>query len=197
MKNKPAAFAIYKNRSEIRTAIRSLLRLGFKDSSLAVMQPVKGGAQDFPQVQKNQIATGARVGAFLGAFIAGGLYLFIGPGLDSHAVVMNAAVWLGTLVAIVAVVLGGIAGAACGALVGIGTPKPMGRRYGQYLHSGGILLSVESETPEQAARAESVLLATGGQDVHIGNEKTTWNEALVENYEMAHEKSKNRLQTNT
>jgi hypothetical protein len=192
MKTKKATFAIYKDKSEIKTAIRALTRLGFKDKDLAVLQPVKHGAKDFPQVQRNQILNGAIYGAILGAFVAGCLYLFVGPGLDSHVANLGAEAVRGGLIASVWILLGALAGAACGALVGIGTPYPTGKRYGQYMHSGGILLSVESETPEEAARAESILLATGGQDVHMADEKHTWDSALMKNIEISHEKSASR-----
>ena len=194
MKNKKATFAIYKNRYEIRTAIRSLLKLGFKDRDLAVLQPVQNGPRDFPQVQKNQILNGAVFGAVLGAFIGGCLYLFVGPGLDSHAVSVSSSVVGQGMTAFVAIMLGAIAGAACGTLVGIGTPKPVGQRYGQYMHAGGILLSVESESPEEAARAESILLATGGQDVHVADENSTWNSAIEENIHISRDKSKDILE---
>ena len=59
------------------------------------------------------------------------------------------------------------------------------------MHAGGILLSVESESPEEAARAESILLATGGQDVHVADENSTWNSAIEENIHISRDKSKN------
>lgn len=197
MKHKQATFAIYKSRNEIRMAIRSLLRLGFKDRDLAVLQPVQNGPQDFPQVQKNQILNGALFGAVLGAFIGGCLYLFVGPGLDSHAVGVNSSVAVQGLTAFVSILLGIVGGAACGTLVGIGTPKRMGQRYGQYMHSGGILLSVESESPEEATRAEHILLATGGQDVHVADEKSTWNSAIKENIQISKDRSKNTVEAYT
>lgn len=197
MKNKKATFAIYKNRNEIRTAIRSLLRLGFRDRDLAVMQPVQNGPRDFPQVQKNQILNGAVFGAVLGAFIGGCVYLFIGPGVNSHAVGAGVTVVGEGFKALGAIVLGAIGGGAFGTLAGIGTPDPMGKRYGQYMHSGGILLSVESDTPEEASRAESILLATGGQDVHVANEKSTWDSAIEENFHIDRDRSKSILEAYT
>lgn len=190
MKNKKATFAIFKNRTEIRTAIRSLLKLGFKDRDLAVMQP-NFGAKDFPQVQKNQVLNGAMLGAVIGAFIAGCLYLFIGPGVDSHAVGVDGSVMRATMMGFFSLLVGAVAGAACGALVGVGTPDPVGKRYGQYMHAGGILLSVESDNDVQAARAENILMASGGQDVHVANEKSTWDQAIKENIHETNDRSKN------
>lgn len=197
MKNKKATFAIYKNRNEIRTAIKSLLKLGFQDRDLAVLQPVQNGPRDFPQVQKNQILNGTLFGAVLGAFIGGCFYLFVGPGLDSHAVGVDASVMGEALKALLAIFLGGVAGAMFGTLVGIGTPKPVGQRYGQYMHAGGILLSVETENAEQASKAENILTATGGQDVHVADENSTWNSAIKENIDISRDKSKNILEAYT
>ena len=173
MKTKKATFAIYKTRDEIRIAMRTLIKLGFKLKNLAVLQPKVGGDKDFPQVQQNQVKNGAVCGAILGAFAAGSLYLFLGPAGSN-------------LAGFGAILLGAVAGAACGALVGIGTPDPVAKRYGQYMHSGGILLSVESESREDAVRAEHILSATGGHDVHVENEAVTWDHAIMENIQISH-----------
>ncbi len=183
MKTRKATFAIYRTRDEIRMAVRTLLRLGFKNKNLSVLQPIRnGGGRDFPNVQKNQLQNGAIFGAILGAFVAGTVYLFLNPSLSDSSFVRSSLAVFGIMI------LGALAGIACGALVGIGTPDPVAKRYGQYMHSGGILLSVESDSPEQAVRAEHILTATGGHDVHIENEKVTWDSAIMENIQISHAK---------
>ena len=187
MKTKKATFAIYKTRDEIRMAVRALLRLGFKNKNLAVLQPIRQGAKDFPHVQKNQFKNFAAYGSIVGAFIAGTGYLFLSETTSDANFIQSTFALLGVMI------LGGIAGTAFGALVGIGTPDPVAKRYGQYMHSGGILLSVQSETPSEALRAEHILTATGGQDVHVENESVTWDSAIMENIYISHAKPSRNL----
>lgn len=73
-----------------------------------------------------------------------------------------------------------VQGAAAGTLVGVGTPDPAAKRYGQYLQSGGILISVHSESPQQIQQAKKILSAIGGQDIQLLNETNTWAKANLE-----------------
>jgi hypothetical protein len=179
-----AIFAIYQTKSEVKEAIRALRKIGFNENDLAASQPIKDGAQDFPQVQKNQIRNGAFFGAILGAFIVGGIYLYMST--RSTALVGSEYLMMNSIFAAVSsIVLGALAGAACGTLVGIGTPDPAAKRYGQYMHAGGILMSVHCKSPQQMDQAEKALMATGGQDIHLGDERSNWSEALLENMKLS------------
>lgn len=158
-----ATFAIYRNKDEVKTAIRSFLKLGFKRSDLSAFQSNRFGNQDFSKSQTYQIRNGAIFGADIGA-LAGGIFMFINGNTIGTPWAM---ILLGIL-------LGGIFGAAAGALVGLGVPSPAAKRYTQYLQSGGILLSVHSGNPHQVTQARTVMSATFGQDIQQMNELNTW-----------------------
>jgi len=174
MNTKDATFAIYRDREEIKIALQSFRKLGFNNSALWAFQPKPKGSKDFNQVQKYQFKNGALMGAIWGAALVGALFVFI----DTEQVG-------GQLMMItMGVFIGALFGAVAGILVGIGTPDPAAKRYGQYLHSGGILLSVHSENPEQIEQAQQVLAATGGQDIQLIDEFKTWDTANLERIDL-------------
>lgn len=170
MSTTDATFAIYRNRADVLVALNSFLGHGFRSSALWVFQSKRDGAKDFSQVQRCQLKTGALIGALVGAIAVGGFFAF---GMSDPV----GGRWL---MLFVGVFVGGLFGAAAGTLVGVGTPDSAGKRYGQYLQSGGILVSVHSETPDQIQQAHEILIATGGQDVQYINELKTWEKANLE-----------------
>lgn len=183
-KNNKAVFTVYNTMSQVKTAFKSLKRLGLSTKNFSFFQPVEGD-QDFPQVQRYQLKNGALIGAFLGVFIIGGMFLYIGYRIHaSQALPFNFFVLGGFLAGMASLIIGGIVGAACGILAGIGTPDPVGKRYGQLLNAGGILVSVQPETSADAEKTLHVFEAIGGADAHIADEQATWKEAIHENVKL-------------
>jgi hypothetical protein len=184
MSDKDAVFAIYRNRNEIKMAIHALRRLGHNERDMWAFQSKPKGERDFAQVQKYQIKKGALLGAVVGVTLAIALCLLVsvelvhlGPSFRffrEHALLSTVAV----------ILLGTIWGTGTGALIGIGTPDPAAKRYGQYLKSGGILFSVRCGTSAQVAQAQQILEATAGQDVQVANELQTWEEANLERIDL-------------
>lgn len=173
-----ATFGIYKNEDEIKIAKDALLRQGFRASQISVMYPRKSGAKDFSQVQRNQLLTGAMLGSLIGAILVGvfGVTMAVGISPALGILTLMSPGWI-----IFFSVLGGaIVGAVAGALVGIGTPVPAGRRYGEYLNSGGILLSVHINDDEQSKTANRILQETGASDVNDVPESASWKAAITE-----------------
>lgn len=184
-----ATFAIFKRKSELYRLIDAIKKMGFNSNKLSFYQPNENGPRDFAQVQKNQVLNGAYIGSVLGMLIIGCAYLFIGSEIVTAATEVHEFSLMNNVVGgILALGFGGLVGAACGALVGIGTPDPAGKRYGQYLHSGGILVSIESNDAERAAQAKRILENTGGQEIHLADEIATWNMAIEENSKISNTK---------
>lgn len=190
-KNHKAVFTVYNSMGQVKTAFKSLKKLGLSTKNFSFFQPIEGD-QDFPQVQKYQLKNGALIGGFLGTFIIGGMFLYIGYRLhESQTLPFNLFVLGGFLAGMASLIIGGIVGAACGILAGIGTPDPVGKRYGQLLHAGGILVSVQPDNSIEAEKTLHVLEAIGGADPHIADEQSTWKEAIQENVKLL-EKEQNR-----
>jgi hypothetical protein len=175
MIQKNATFAIYENLEQAKKTVGLLLKLGFTKADIWIYQAKQDGSKDFAQVQRSQFKNGALIGALTGAAFAVGLFLFGTEFLASS-------IWIVKFVGVI--VAGAALGAACGFLVGIGTPDPVAKRYGQYLEAGGILLSVHCGTPNQIVRAKEILSGSGGQDVHLADELKTWREANLERIEI-------------
>ncbi len=183
MKPNEATFAIYRDREEIKTALRSFVKLGFNRSDILTFQAREHGSKDFGQIQKYQFKTGAIVGAIFGSILVGGSFVFFNFATMSSR-------WF---LIIPGIFIGAVVGAAGGMLVGIGIPDTAAKRYGQYLQAGGILLSVQSQNPEQIKQAQSILSATGGQDIHLMNASETWRSAKLERIEVEDVQTENVL----
>lgn len=180
MRNAKATFGIYKSREQVDAAVSLLSGLGFGDAPASVLFPDREGAQDFPHVQKSELIKFARIGSVLGAV----LFLIFGvlaaSGIVSFPPIADAPATARTFMAVMSVFLGAIVGAACGTLVGIGTPDRAGRRYAQYVNAGGILLSVHSDTIEDQKKIEEVLEKSGAEDITSVDERTAWQDVMDE-----------------
>ncbi|MFZ4404675.1 MAG: hypothetical protein ACOYOK_11285 [Pseudobdellovibrionaceae bacterium] len=185
MLNNKATFAIYHNREDIKLTLRSLKKLGFLDQNFSVFQSKTNKDHDLEKVQKNQWFNGSMTGAVFGVVIIAGLYFCIIVDIIPSPLAQTVPIGWRIVAMIAGLALGAIAGAAAGLLVGVGIPSPVAKRYGQYLQSGGILLSVHSKNQEDILRAQNILQATGGQDVHCVDEEITWDKAITENIKLS------------
>jgi hypothetical protein len=61
--------------------------------------------------------------------------------------------------------VGGTAGGITGALIGLGIPEYVAKRYEGRVRDGGILLSVHSDNMDWTRRAKEILERTGAQDI--------------------------------
>lgn len=180
MTHNKATFGIFRSKQEVNSAVSLLTGLGFGNARASVLFPDHEGAQDFPQVQKSELAKFARIGSFIGA----GLFVIFSIVMVSGAFPLGNLGVISTMgkisAVVVAALLGGVIGAVCGGLVGIGTPDRAGHRYGQYIHSGGILLSVHSDNPAQQKKLEEIFERSGAQDITSVDEAQGWKDVLDE-----------------
>lgn len=187
MTHTKATFGIFRSREEVKAAITLLKGLGFGESKALVLFPDKRGDQDFPQVQKSELVKFARIGSLIGAGLAAVFVILLIAGVVSFANLSSASATGQVFIILGSLFIGGILGAAWGTLVGIGTPDRAGRRYGQYVNAGGILLSVRIQDTEEQRKIEAALEASGGQDITTSNERESWTEALKEKENLQHE----------
>lgn len=172
--NHQAAFGIFRKKSEVSAARVALQASGFSRSDISVLYPPHGGAQDFEQQRKTLIQSGAVMGSIAGGFVAAILGLLVSrqilmPWIQFNSTVVNTLTLLAA-----ALVAGALVGAGIGALIGIGTPESPGNRYGEYVESGGILMSVRVEDRDQARKAKTTLEETGAQDINFLREDRGW-----------------------
>ena len=69
------------------------------------------------------------------------------------------------MAALAGVGVGGAVGGVTGALIGMGIPEYIAKRYEGRVTDGGILLSVHSDNSDWTKRAKEILQRTGAQDI--------------------------------
>lgn len=164
-----AVFGVYRNENEVKMAIRSLKRCGFKLRQITHLNRHRSGARDIAYLSIQKIQKGAFIGTCLG-FIISLAYVAMKYFFDDYEVnlhtVTGANLSQSVLGSWFTVMIGTILGSAAGVLVSIGTPRKAIDRYRQYIQSGGILLAVDADNAESIGRAHRVLEKTGAQDIN-------------------------------
>src|SRR5689334_25356727 len=160
-----AVFGIYRNRTEVETAVDALKAAEFRNSDISVLFPENSGTKDFAHEKHTKAPEGATTGAGSGALLGGTLGWLAGigalaiPGLGPF-------IAAGPIMAALAGAgVGGAVGGLTGALIGMGIPEYEAKRYEGRVKDGGILLSVHSDSSEETKRAKDILERTGAQDV--------------------------------
>ena len=154
-------------------AVRIAERLrteGFAADDISVLLPDKAGTRDFAVDNSTKMPEGAAAGAGTGALLGGALGWMAGigalaiPGLGP----MIAAGPI--MAALSGAAAGGLLGGVTGALTGLGIPEYEAQRYEGKLREGRILISVHTETSEEASRARTILSEEKAEDISTGAE---------------------------
>jgi hypothetical protein len=186
-----AAFGIFKNNDQVSTARAELRAQGFGKTAIEVMYPFERGAQDFGQRQETMIKAGAVLGAILGAIIALIVTIILSMGIFSLPLPVSVSAGPNQLLFSVGLFIGVMFfGTTVGTLIGVGTPKTAGERYGEYVDSGGILMSVNVHTADQTTRAKKALDDSGAQDISVLDERAGWNKVYQKTAELKEKASR-------
>jgi len=196
---KIAVLGVYSSREQMGRAVEQLQSAGFRDADISVVVPGKRGTtkletaetrepkninekvKDLTSKDKKDISSGrsahvdakntkapqaAATGAGIGAALGGSLGLLA-------AVSALAIPGIGPLL-IAGPLLGAFAGAAAGGAVGVlvgeGIPEDEAKLYEERLKEGGLLVSVLTETRQEADRASNILQQTGATDIAATHE---------------------------
>lgn len=175
-----STFGFYKTKRAANRAIHILKKTGIKDTDISVLYP-SHRHKEFTAHERRQIKNGALIGAFLGILIFGAIGFFINARfMQTEELPPEASVY-GSYIVLKGIILGVLLGAGCGALVGMGTPKSVAVRYGDYVgRSGGVLVSVRLENPQEASKITQILEKTGANDIKSMEENETWKKVLKE-----------------
>jgi len=160
-----AVFGIYPAYASVEYGVDALRTAGFRNSDISVLFPENTGTKDFAHEKGTKAPEGATTGAGTGVVLGGALGWLAGigslaiPGLGPF-------IAAGPIMAALAGAgVGGVVGGLTGALVGIGIPEYEAKRYEGRVKSGGILLSVHSDSSDWTKRAKQILEETGAQDI--------------------------------
>jgi hypothetical protein len=160
-----AVFGIYPNYSSVESGVEALKVGGFRNTDISVLFPENAGSKDFAHEKGTKAPEGAAAGAGTGAVAGGVLGWLVGIGTLAIPGV-GPFIAAGPIVAALAGAgVGGTVGGITGALIGLGIPEYEAKRYEGRVRSGGILLSVHSDSTEWTKRAKEILERTGAQDI--------------------------------
>jgi len=167
-----AVFCIANSEAQAETVVTQLKEAGFSYDDISVLFPDRGGTRTFAHEQQTKAPEGAAAGAGTGGVVGGTLGWLAGIGVLSIT-------GLGPLIAagpILAALSGAAVGAAVGgitgALVGMGIPEYEAKRYEGRIQKGNILISVHTESSEEASHAKQIFRNAGAEDVASASEAT-------------------------
>lgn len=180
-----ATFGIYRTRAQINRALSLLNTSGLGRERISMLFPDHIGDQDFAQVQKSEALKYAKFGGLTGIIVASTVSTLMAIGvLGGEGSMFGDTTRFSTGIRLMLVCGGAFAGlilgTAVGAMVGIGTPKRAGRRHGQYVHAGGILLSFRSLSDKEVNQVENIFEKSGAQDIASIDEDQGWSDVFNE-----------------
>jgi uncharacterized membrane protein len=194
-----AVFGVYSSREQVGRAVEQFQSAGFRDKDISVVLSGGQGAatveyaearepknvnekvKDLTSKETKDISSGkstdvdakntkapqaAATGAGIGAALGGSLGLV--AALSAIAIPGIGALFIaGPLLGAFA---GAAAGGAVGVLVGVGIPEDEAKLYEDRLKKGGLLVSVHTETRNEADRARAIFRQTGATDIAATHE---------------------------
>jgi len=165
-----ALFCISTSEFQAESIVNELKAAGFSDNDISVLFPDKTGSKDFAHEHHTKAPEGAATGAGTGGVLGGALGWLAGigalaiPGVGPFIAAGPIMAALGG--AAVGAAVGGIAGA----LIGMGIPEFEAKRYEGKIRAGNILISVHTESGEEAKRARLIFEQAGAQDISATSE---------------------------
>lgn len=176
---KKAVFGLVNNPQQAQQVVDRLLEEGFDNEFISVLySDAKGEVKNTSKKgsvvheKHSKAPEGASVGGLSGGIIGGSLGLLAGigalaiPGLGPF-------IAAGPIMAALAgSAVGGSVGLLIGALVGMGLPEYEAKRYEESLKAGGILISIHTDSADDAENAMQILKKAGAHDISTTQEKT-------------------------
>ncbi|HVK88969.1 MAG TPA: hypothetical protein VM513_32840 [Kofleriaceae bacterium] len=161
---KISVVGLFHEEADMQRAIVALRAAGFTDSDISALVP-DASAHPTAFEKHTKAPEGAATGGIAGVLTGGTAGLLVGLGVIAIP-------GLGPLLAagpIIAALAGaglfGTFGSVTGALIGMGIPEYEAKRYESFVAKGGSLLSVHSDSADQARRARSILDGFGGSNI--------------------------------
>ncbi len=165
-----SVFGIFKSKMEVENAVDTLKARGFRSTDISVLMPSDSSTQDFAVEKSTKAPEGATTGATGGALLGGTLGWLAGIGMLAIPGI-GPFVAAGPIVAAVAGAgIGGTVGGITGALVGMGIPEYVAKRYEGFVKEGSILISVHVDNREWKNKAQEIIQACGARDIATAGE---------------------------
>ncbi|MDF3030800.1 MAG: hypothetical protein K0R03_1358 [Moraxellaceae bacterium] len=162
-----SVFATADSEDVARRIVEDLRSRGIMSENISALFPDKASSREFAEEQNTKMPEGASTGAAAGGVLGGSLGWLVGAGA-------LAIPGLGPFIAagpILAALSGAAAGAAVGgltgALIGLGIPEHEVKHYENRIGEGGILISVQTNSREEAEEVKDLFKRDGAKDVSV------------------------------
>jgi hypothetical protein len=156
--------------NQARTILRDLRAAGFSGNDISILMADEKNTRDFALEHDTKAPEGAATGAGTGAVVGGALGWLAGigalaiPGLGPFIAAGPIMAALG------GVAVGGAVGGLTGALIGMGVPEFVAKKYEGKVTSGSALISIHSEDSNEVNRAKKICERAGAEDITTANE---------------------------
>jgi hypothetical protein len=176
---KKAVIGIFNTPVQAERCLDRLRDLNFLPSDISVLVPDKEGVRDFVHEKATKAPEGATTGATTGGVLGGIAGWLVGIGSLAIPGVGPFIAAGPIMAALGGAAIGAAAGGVTGGLIGMGIPEYEAKQYQSKVNQGGILVSVHSETAEEAARAKEVMEQCGATDISsTGEEDVPYRKAV-------------------
>jgi hypothetical protein len=170
--SKTSVFCIAKSETQAITICDRLKAANFSNNDISVLFPDKTGTKDFAHEQHTKAPEGAATGGVTGGVLGGALGWLAGIGALAIPGVGPFIAAGPIMAALSGVAVGGAVGSLAGCLIGMGIPELEAKRYEGKIKGGNVLISVHTETSEEASKAKEIFKNSGAEDITSTGEAT-------------------------
>jgi len=169
---KKSVFGLINNRQEAETVLERLKIAGFASDDVSMLFADTSGTRDFALKHETKAPEGATTGGGTG-FVVGGVLGWL-AGIGTLAIPgLGPFIAAGPIMAALSgAAVGTAVGGIAGALIGMGLPEFEAKRFESKVKEGRILVSVHTESSENADRVEQILKECRAEDVATASEES-------------------------
>jgi hypothetical protein len=165
-----SVFCIAKSTAHAQDILQRLRIAGFSLDSVSMLYADRASSQDMGHENNTKAPEGAAAGTGAGALVGGTFGWLVGIGALAIPGV-GAMIAAGPIMAALSgAAVGGAFGGLTGALMGLGAPEFEAKRYEGKLLAGNVLISVHTDTSEEASRAQEIFESAGAEDISTATE---------------------------
>lgn len=170
--SKKSAICLAKNYAQADRIVSRLRSSGFAYNDISALFPDKQTTRDFAHEKNTKAPEGAATGAGTGGLVGGTLGLLAGIGALAIPGVGPLIAAGPIMAALSGAAVGAAVGGVAGALVGLGIPEYEAKRYEGKIRDGRILISVHTESSDEASRAKEIFHSEDAEDIAVTGESS-------------------------
>lgn len=168
--SKKSVLCLAKTYAQADRIVTRLRSCGFAYNDISALFPDKQTTRDFAHEKHTKAPEGAATGAGTGGVLGGALGLLAGIGALAIPGVGPLIAAGPIMAALSGAAVGAAVGGVTGALIGLGIPEYEAKRYEGKIREGRILISVHTESSDEASRAKEIFKSEDAEDIAVTGE---------------------------